>query len=435
MFTCKSIEELRQQATANGVQLPLAASASALALPLTVAGRTLPNRIAIQPMEGCDSTADGAPDVLTYRRYDRFAASGAALIWFEACAVRRNARANPRQAWLTKDNLDEYKKLTERIRNQAIRAGHNAPLLILQATHSGRYSKPNGVPAPIIAYNNPLYEKDHPLPESCIITDDDLYRLEDDMAATAALAQAAGFDGVDMKSCHRYLACELLSAYTRPGDFGGDYENRTRFLRESYGKARAAVSGDFIVTSRLNVYDGFPYPYGFGVNEADGLTPDLAEPIRLVGELRRMGLELLDITIGNPYVNPHVNRPADWQPYDLPEDPTVGLARMMHCVGEIKKAHPELTVIGSAFSYPRQFSANLAAGAIESGICDMAGFGRMAFAYPEFADAILAGRELDAKKCCIACGKCSQLMRLNSTAGCVVRDPYYTKLYKELTSK
>ena len=435
MFTCKTLDELRAQAEANGAALPLANDAQALAAPLTVAGRTLANRIAIQPMEGCDGTADGAPGELTIRRYDRFAASGAALVWFEACAVAREGRANPRQAWLTEENLDAYKALNDRIREIAVKNGNPAPIIIMQATHSGRYSKPDGVPAPIIAYNNPLFEKDAPLPADRIISDDELYRLEDKMAFSAALAEKAGFDGVDMKSCHRYLASELLSAYTRTGDFGGCYENRTRFLRESYGKAKAAVSKDFIVTSRLNVYDGFPFPYGFGVNEADGLTPDLTEGIRLVGDLKALGLELIDITIGNPYVNPHVNRPADWQPYEMPEDPTVGLARMMHCVGAIKAAHPELKIIGSAFSYPRQFAANLAAGAVENGVCDMAGFGRMAFAYPDFARDILSGNGLDAKKCCIACGKCSQLMRLGSTAGCVVRDSYYTKLYKELTSK
>lgn len=435
MFNSKSIEELRAKAIENGVQLPLAEDTSVLRAPLTVGKHTLANRIAIQPMEGCDGTADGAPGELTIRRYDKFAASGAALVWFEACAVVREGRANPRQAWLTKDNLDAFKALNDRIRENAVKAGHKEPVIIMQATHSGRYSKPDGVPAPIIAYNNPLFEKDNPLPADRIITDDELYRIEDCMAASAKLAQEAGFDGVDMKSCHRYLASELLSAYTREGDFGGTYENRTRFLRESFGKAKAAVSSDFIVTSRLNVYDGFPFPYGFGVNEADGLEPDLTEGIRLVGDLKALGLELVDITIGNPYVNPHVNRPADWQPYEMPEDPTVGLHRMMHCVGEIKKAHPELKIIGSAFSYPRAFAANLAAGAVESGICDMAGFGRMAFAYPEFAKDILSGAGLDSKKCCIACGKCSQLMRLGSTAGCVVRDSYYTKLFKELTSK
>ena len=170
--------------------------------------------------------------------------------------------------------------------------------------------------------------------------------------------------------------------------------------------------------------------------QGDGsLDPDLTEPIRLVGALREMGLALLDVTIGNPYVNPHVNRPADWQPYPLPEEPLKGLARMMDCVGGIKRAFPGLAVIGSAFSYPRAFAGNLAAGAVEAGVCDLAGFGRMAFAYPEFAADLLSGRGLDAKKCCVACGKCSQLMRLGGTAGCAVRDPYYTRLYKELTAK
>lgn len=435
MFTCKTLEELRQAAERAGVQLPLSDGYDALRRPLTVAGRVLPNRIAIQPMEGCDSELDGAPGELTLRRYDRFARSGAALIWFEACAVRREGRANPRQSFLTPDNLDDFRRLTERIRQTAEQAGHEPPLLILQATHSGRYSKPVGAPAPIIAYNNPLFEKDGPLPASCIISDDELFRLEDDFARTAQLAQAAGFDGVDVKCCHRYLASELLSAHTRPGAFGGSFENRTRLLRESYGKAKAAVTGDFLVTSRLNVYDGFPYPYGFGVRDDGSLEPDLTEPIRLVGALREMGLELLDVTIGNPYVNPHVNRPADWQPYPLPEEPLKGLARMMDCVDGIKRAFPGLTVIGSAFSYPRAFAGNLAAGAVEAGMCDLAGFGRMAFAYPEFAEDLLSGRGLDMKKCCVACGKCSQLMRLGGMAGCAVRDPYYTKLYKELTAK
>ena len=80
MFTCKTLEELRQAAERAGVQLPLSDGYDALRHPLTVAGRVLPNRIAIQPMEGCDSESDGAPGELTLRRYDRFARSGAALI-------------------------------------------------------------------------------------------------------------------------------------------------------------------------------------------------------------------------------------------------------------------------------------------------------------------------------------------------------------------
>ena len=241
---------------------------------------------------------------------------------------------------------------------------------------------------------------------------------------------------MDVKCCHRYLGSELLSAFTRKGRYGGDFDNRTRYVRQAALKARQNTGADFIVTSRLNIYDGFPYPYGFGVKEGGALEFDSTEPIRLVKALEKeAGMELIDITMGNPYVNPHVNRPADKQPYEILEDPLIDVERMVDGIGEVKAACPEMAVIGSALSYARQFCGNLAAGAIEAGKYDAAGFGRMAFAYPEFAGELLAGRALDAKKCCIGCGKCSRLMRLGSTAGCVVRDPYYTDLYRRLTAK
>ena len=395
-------------------------------------GREIPNRIAIQPMEGCDGAADGKPDELTLRRYDKFAKSGAGLIWEEATAVWEEGRANPRQLWIKEENLDAFRAMNDRIREISMKENGFAPLIIMQATHSGRYSKPHGVPEPLIAYNSPIFEKDGPIPEERIVSDDYLKRLIKRMGEAAYLAQKAGFDGVDIKSCHRYLGSELLSAYTRPGIFGGSFENRTRFLRESVMAAKARVSGGFLVTSRLNIYDGFPYPYGCGANEKDGLTPDLTEPKKLVRILHQeLGVDLLDITIGNPYVNPHVNRPADFQPYDLPESPLVGVARMLDCTRSIQEAYPDLIVIGSGLSYLRQFAPRMAAGAVREGYFQIAGFGRMAFAYPDLAKEILSGEELDPKKCCIACGKCSQLMRFGSKAGCVVRDPVYTKLYQE----
>ena len=434
MFTAKTLEEVKIATASVGVSLPLSENLEILRQPLTVDGHEIPNRIAIQPMEGCDSETNGAPSELVKKRYDAFAESGAGLIWFEACAVRQEGKANPRQSSLTRENLDNFKALTERIREKAVKAGHKAPVLILQATHSGRYSKPNGAPAPMIAYNNPIFEKDNPIDKSRIVSDDYLYALEDDFAVTADLAEKAGFDGVDIKCCHRYLNSELLSAYNREGAFGGSLENRTRLLRESIGKAKAAVSSDFIVTSRMNIYDGFPYPYGFGVKEGEELTPNMTEPKELIRLLHKeYGVNFLDITIGNPYVNPHVNRPADTQPYPLPEDPLCGVSRMMACIREVKAYDPEVKIIASAFSYLRQFAGNLAAGAIEEGVCDMAGFGRMAFAYPQFANDLLTGQSLSGKPLCITCGKCSQLMRLGGTAGCVIRNPYYTNEYKELT--
>lgn len=430
-FHYKTKEELKAKLDALGVQLPLSDDLEVLKRPVQIGSKTAANSIAIQPMEGCDGTADGKPDRLTLRRYDRFARSGAGLIWAEAVAVVPEGRANPRQLWIHEENLSDFQKFVAQIKETCMRENGFEPIVIMQATHSGRYSKPEGVPAPLIAYNNPIFEGDHPIAADRILSDDYLFALEEKFADAAKLAERAGFDGVDIKCCHRYLNSELLSAYTRTGAFGGSLENRTRLLRHGVRNAMDATGKDFIVTSRLNVYDGFPHPYGFGVRPGAATEVDLTEPLELIGRLHQeLGMQLLDVTIGNPYFNPHVNRPYDNGPYVPDEHPLEGVARMYHCVGAVQKAYPDLKVISSGLSYLRQFSGNLAAGAIEQGYCTMAGFGREAFAYPQFAHDLLQTGEMDARKCCIACGKCTELMRAGSTAGCVVRDPEYLPIYQ-----
>ncbi len=431
-FNYTTLADLKQEAEKNGAHLPLSEDLSLLSKPIEIENRILPNRLAIQPMEGCDGTPDGAPGELTLRRYHRFAESGAALIWEEATAVLHEGRANPRQLMLTEKNLDSFKAMVEDIKETSLRKNGFSPLLILQATHSGRYSKPEGKPAAIFAYHNPIFEKDTPLDDKGLISDDHLKELEECYGKTAHLAEKAGFDGVDVKACHRYLISETLSAFTRPGPYGGSFENRTRFFRNALSAAKAAMSSKMILTSRMNLYDGFAYPYGWGVSETSGAAPDLREPIALIQLLRdTYGIRLLDYTIGNPYFNPHVNRPCDIGPYALPESPLVGVARMCACIGEVKAAVPEIQVISSGNSYLRQFSPNLAAGMLEKGMADMAGFGRMAFAYPSFASDLLQNGALDPKKCCITCSKCTQLMRAGSTAGCVIRDSQvYMPIYK-----
>lgn len=431
-FQNDALRAFAEKAGEHAAELPLSENLSVLSQPLSLGGKTLHNRLAVQPMEGCDGTADGRPGEATLRRYRRFAAGGASLLWFEAVAVCREGRANPRQLWLTPETLDSFRRLTDEVREISVRENGWEPVLILQATHSGRYSKPDGTPAPLIAYHNPIFEKNAPIGDDRIVSDDYLKELEEAMGRTAALAERAGFDGMDVKSCHRYLGSELLSAWERPGAYGGSFENRTRFLRNSLKKAAQATGGDFLVTSRLNVYDGFPWPYGFGVSPDGGLAPDLSEPVRLASILaRECGVKLLDVTIGNPYVNPHVNRPANHYPYACEESPLEGVARMMRCVSEIQRAVPELAVAASGLSYPGALSPYLAAGGVEQGCFAVAGFGRMAFAYPDFARDVLEKGALDPKRCCVACGKCSELMRAGSIAGCVVRDAaYYLPYYR-----
>src|SRR5262249_22263032 len=195
------------------------------------AGRfTLGNSMCIHPMEGCDGTADGRPGELTWRRYERFADGGAKLIWFEATAVRGDGRANVRQLWITHENVDDYTRLVEKIREiHRTQWGTIDDLLIpIQLTHSGRYS----VPKRVIAYHNqfidakPSTPRDYP-----IITDGELEELEDWYVDAAKLGVAAGFNALDLKVTHRYLLAELVGAKTREGRYGGSLENRTRFIR------------------------------------------------------------------------------------------------------------------------------------------------------------------------------------------------------------
>lgn len=432
----KTMDEFQEQNQALGTKLPVSEDVSVLSTPSVIGNKQVSNRLACQAMEGCDGTPDGSPGELTLRRYKRFAEGGAGIIWYEATAVLEEGRANPRQLYLTEKNLDAFQRQVEAIKEDAVKAGWKEPLVIMQATHSGRYSKPEGVPAPLIAYNNPIFEKDNPIDKSRIVTDEYLDQVRDALIHSAGLAEKAGFDGVDIKCCHRYLNSELLSAYEREGRYGGSLENRTRLLRESIQGAMAECGKDFIVSSRLNVYDGFAYPYGFGVATDGSLDVDLTEPLWLIKTLRDYGVKLLNISMGNPYFNPHVNRPFAMGGYEHPEHPLEGVTRILEGIARIKEQVPEIQLICSAISYLGVAAPHVVAAYIKDGKFDFAGFGRTIFAYPEFAKDIMEKGGLEAGKCCICCSKCTEVMRAGGTPGCVIRDKdVYMPIYKELCMK
>ncbi len=415
-----------------GSILPFADSIEILGKNAQIGRKTVPNRLVCQAMEGCDGTLDGKPDTLTKRRYKRFAEGGAGIIWFEATAVLPEGRANPHQLYINDNNLDAFKKQVEEIKETALKKNGIEPLIFMQATHSGRYSKPNGTPEPLIAYNNPIFEKDNSIDKSRIVTDEYLDRVGDALIKGASLAEKAGFDGVDIKCCHRYLNSELLSAYERKGRYGGSLENRTRLLREAVKGVIENCDNDFLVSSRLNVYDGFSYPYGFGIKNDGSLDFDSAEPVWLINELKEYGVKLLNITMGNPYFNPHVNRPYSRGGYEAPEHPLAGVARMLNGTAEIKAKVGDIKLICSALSYLGVAAPNVAAAFIEKDSFDFAGFGRTIFAYPDFANDILNNGDMEAKKCCIACSKCTEIMRAGGTPGCVIRDnELYMPIYKK----
>jgi len=398
---------------------------------ISVYGREVHNRVLFQPMEGCDGTADGAVDELTRRRYLRFAEGSPGIIWFEATAVCNEGRANPRQLYINEKTVGSFKSLISEIKTKSTILHGFEPIIIVQLTHSGRYSKPDGTPEPIVAYRNELWEKGKEAQPFKVATDEYFDTIPAMYKKAAELALEAGFDGMDVKCCHGYLFNELLSAYNREGRYGGSLENRTRLYFDCIDAVKEAVGDKAFVTTRLNSCDCFPFGYGFGVNEND--ETDLTETKAIIEKLYEKGIELVNLTIGNPYLIPHTNRPYAAK---SPEDGRIGMKRVYDVTKEITSSFPDMKFVVSALTYEGENAVKYAEKLLNEGVGDFAGFGRMTFAYPTFYKDYLKNGTLDKNKVCIKCSKCSELMRAGTVSGCVIRDSEkYMPYYREYVMK
>ena len=450
-FNYRTLGDLRRDAERLGIDLPLLEDRGEirhwLSRPVEILGREgrswrIGNSLAIHPMEGCDGELDGRPGELTFRRYRRFGAGGAKLVWFEASAVVPEGRANARQLWIHAGSAKALAELLEECRRAHERefGSREGLVAVLQLTHSGRYSHPK----PLIAYHHPILDQypyaslatAPPRTAPCdVATDEYLAALEDRFVEAAVLAREIGFDGIDLKMVHGYLLVELLSARSRPGPYGGPLENRARFALNVLTRIRQRVGEDFLLAVRLGVYDGVPYavatgnvqgvprprpepyPWGFGVNPASPLEPDLEEPLRLVGWLKEAGARLLNLSLGNPYVNPHLGRPYE-KPneglYEPPEHPLLGVARHFRATAQIQQAYPDLPVVGTGYSWLQHFLLNAAAANLKLGRARLVGVGRGALAYPDFARDALDKGQLDPLRTCKTLSFCTYLMRLKN---------------------
>jgi len=424
-FHIRSEEQLLNLASSLNVRLPFSGNIKKLSEPVTIGSRKAPNRFVAQPMEGFDAKSDGSPGNLAFRRYQRYAKGGFGLIWIEATAVVPEGRSNPGQLWIHRDNMGGFRELVSAIRRAAREVHGRDVVVVMQLTHSGRYSKPTGVPKPIIAHRSPILDPLHQLDADYpVISDDELDRLQDIYVQAARLAREAGVDGVDIKSCHRYLVSELLASFTRAGRYGGSFENRTRFLLETLHRVKDAVP-DIFVATRMNAFDAIPHPYGFGVDPTDAGKPDLAEPVELARRLSQTGISVLNVSIGNPYYNPHYGRPFDFPIFGAPvpqEHPLAGIARFIGITAQIQKSVPSIPVVGSGYSWLRHFLPNVGVGVIEEGGASLLGIGRGAFAYPDTPRDVIEKGRMDPEKCCVTCSACTQIMRDGGMTGCVVRD-------------
>ncbi len=468
----KTVESFREYLAGLGIELALddaplsAAEDSPLAEPLEVGGFRVGNRWAIHPMEGWDGTRDGKPTEHTRRRWQHFGESGCKLIWGgEAVAVRPDGRANPNQLYYCPENESSLGELLDELQQfhrQEFGSDACEDLLVgLQLTHSGRFCRPNDKTRlePRIVYRHPVLDARIGLSseeQAPVLTDAEVEALIEKYIEAAQGAQRVGFRFVDIKHCHGYLGHEFLSAYDRPGKFGGSFENRTRFLREICAGIRSACP-DLLLGVRLSLFDFLPYqpvdydektgrpglggpsPYtgeaypGFGCQREQPLSIDLTEPIRLLTLMRdELGISLVNLSAGSPYYNPHIQRPAYFPPsdgYQPPEDPLVGCCRQLAAVAEARRAVPGLPLVGSAYTYFQEYLPHVAQAAIRNGDVDFVGIGRLILSQWQMPAQILRGEDYRAdKKICRTFSDCTTAPRNGILSGCFPLDDYYKQM-------
>lgn len=432
-FKFHSLDDIDGECRRLGFDIRFDGDVRDLFRPVRVGALHVGNALCIQPMEGCDGTLDGRPDELTFRRYRRFGAGGAKLIWGEATAVVEESRANPRQLLINDRTAGDLERMLRECRLAHRESfGQDADLAVgLQLTHSGRYSYRR----PLLACHDPLLDprtfvEGRAVDDSYPLLEDDyLRRLVDHYVAAARLAHDIGFDFIDVKQCHRYLLSELLAARTRPGPFGGSLENRTRLARDIFMAIHAEVPG-LILASRLNVFDGVPYrkrpgsdvgepcpgqgSAAWGTNPNDPLEPDLDEPSWWIGEMARLGVSLINVSMGNPYASPHLVRPFEYPPpdgYETPEHPLIGVARHFAVTSQLQRTYPELAIVGSGYSYLQDYLFAAGAANVRDGRTTFVGVGRAALPMPDFARQLQEHGRLDRKRVCRTFSYCTALMR------------------------
>jgi 2,4-dienoyl-CoA reductase-like NADH-dependent reductase (Old Yellow Enzyme family) len=463
--TLKTAGRFRNHLASLGVSLPCddrieTAAESPLGKPVEgvlINGRRIGNRFAVHPMEGWDGTRTGGATEDVLRRWRRFGESGAKLICGgEAMAVRSDGRANPHQLIICQDNKSDLALLRNTLL-KAHRAHHGSAedlVIGFQLTHSGRFCRPNDKRLESrVAYRHPILDKKFQITsDTQIFTDLEIKALIGDYVKAAQIAQDVGADFVDIKHCHGYLLHEFLSAFTRVGNYGGSFANRTRILREIIEGIRA--SGNKIeIGVRLSAFDTVPfkpdpsralpgklgpgvpddfpvpYSYGFGVNQEKPLEHDLTEPLQFVRLCAELGVKILNVTAGSPYYCHHIQRPAAYPPsdgYQPPHDPLRDVARQIEVTRQIKKAAgPGMIIVGTGYSYLQEFLPQVAQAVVREGWADVIGLGRMILSYPNLPSETLQKGALTPKFVCRTFSDCTTAPRNGMVSGCYPLDKYY----------
>ena len=219
--------------------------------PLRIGRKTAPNRIVYQPTESNNCDTEGSPTVYTTRKYQALARGRPGILHIESIDVTHRTQARSNRMSILDHNQPGLEKLVAEIR----RINPEVPI-IFQLSHAGRLSDPT--------FRPPMYVYRPEGTDVPIMSIADIEATREEFVAAAKRAWKVGADGVDFKQAHSFIGDDFLHpANTRPDRYGGSWENRTRFFRETLTRMREEIPDrEFIIGSRITPYEGVPGAFG-----------------------------------------------------------------------------------------------------------------------------------------------------------------------------
>ncbi|MFP4477517.1 MAG: FAD-dependent oxidoreductase [Desulfatibacillaceae bacterium] len=246
----------------------------------------------------------------------------------------------------------------------------------IQLFHAGRYSHP-------ILINNeqpigpsPVYSRySRTTPRE--MTKEDIAAVRKAFADAAERASKAGFDGVEIIASAGYLITQFLSPLTnqREDEYGGNFDNRTRFPKEVIEECRERVGDDFALTIRMAGNDFVP-----------GSNTDLETP-RFAAVYEKAGVDAISVTGGW-----HESR-IPQLPMELPRAAYAFLAR------NVKEVVNVPVMASNRIADP-----DSAEQILKDGYADMVCLGRVLIADPEWPEKARQGKA-DLIRPCVACSQ------------------------------
>ena len=248
--------------------------------PVQIGNLHLKNRLSVAPMTRVSAMADGTPTARMAEYYRAFAAGGFGLIITEGTYLddRFSQGYLHQPGIVSRSHVERWRKVTDEV--------HEAEgIIFLQLMHAGALSqckqttiapsavKPLGAKMP--AYGG---TGEFPIPKA--MSRRDLEQTVESFASAASLAEGAGFDGVEIHGANGYLLDQFLTTYTnqRTDEYGGNIDNRVRFLSDVARAVRHAVPSNFVVGIRVSQtkVNDLDYRWPGGKEDGEVIFPQLA---------------------------------------------------------------------------------------------------------------------------------------------------------------